>query len=417
VAAAPAPAVSAERLLEWAGEMEAAGRVDLAARALNALTTDPALPIRQEARFRLAQIAARAGRHPDAALLYRAILDEQPGAQRVRLELAAVLDRMGDEAGARQAIREAQAGGLPPDIARFVDRYAAALRARKRFGFSADIAVAPDSNINRATRSDTVGTVIGDFDLAEDAKARSGVGLALGGQAFFRTKAKGRANLILRGGANANLYRDGRFNDLGTVATVGPELRMGEERLAIEGGIAGRWFGGRAYSRTASVTVTWLHPLGRTAQLRTIASVGSIDNRRNPALDGMSYAVSVAGEKALCARTGIGMALAADRQALADPGWSTTGGRMSAFGYRELGRTTAILNLELGRLEADERLALFPRRRVDTSVRAVATLTARQFAFGQFAPLLRITAERNRSTVEIYDYRRKRFEMGITRAF
>jgi hypothetical protein len=151
--------------------------------------------------------------------------------------------------------------------------------------------------------------------------------------------------------------------------------------------------------------------------LRTIASVGSIASRRNPALNGMSYAVSVAGEKALSTRSGLGLAIAVDRQALADPGWSTAGGRLSAFGYREIGRMTAILNLELGRLEADQRLLLFPRRRVDTSVRAVATLTARQLALGGIAPLLRLSAERNRSTVELYDYRRTRVEMGITRAF
>ena len=69
---------------------------------------------------------------------------------------------------------------------RLVDRYSAALRAQKPLGASFELAIAPDSNINRATRSDTLGTVLGDFTLNQDAQARSGVGLALRGQVYGR---------------------------------------------------------------------------------------------------------------------------------------------------------------------------------------------------------------------------------------
>ncbi len=64
-------------------------------------------------------------------------------------------------------MRQAQAGGLPPEVARFVDRYSAALRDQKPLGASIDIAPAPDSNIDRATRSQTLGTVLGDFTFDE----------------------------------------------------------------------------------------------------------------------------------------------------------------------------------------------------------------------------------------------------------
>ena len=37
--------------------------------------------------------------------------------------------------------------------------------------------------------------------------------------------------------------------------------------------------------------------------------------------------------------------------------------------------------------------------------------------YEQASPLLRVTRERNRSTIEFYDYRRTRFELGVVRAF
>lgn len=55
--------------------------------------------------------------------------------------MARALELIGDEAGARRALRKAQAGGLPTEVARFVDRYSAALRARKPFGASLEIAL------------------------------------------------------------------------------------------------------------------------------------------------------------------------------------------------------------------------------------------------------------------------------------
>lgn len=392
-------------------------RVDQAEALYRALLSNPDPEIRAEARFRLATILAKRGRREEAARLLREILDEKPEAHRVRLELAALLDAIGDEAGARKALREAQAAGLPPDVARFVDRYAAALRARKRFGISADIAIAPDSNVNRATRSDRLGTVIGDFNLDPETRQQSGVGLALASQIFLRTRSRGRANLILRGSGTASLYRDSRWNDVGATVGIGPELRLGDERLTLEANLAGRWFGGRLYSTTTGITATWLHPLGRTAQLRSSISLGRVDSRQSALFDGTSLLLSTGWERALSARGGIGTLLTVERQALGDPAWSTSGGSISAFGYRDIGRLTGILNLQLGHLEADARLSLLPRRRIDTSFRASATIIVRRSGFGRFAPLLRLTAERNDSSVEIYAYRRVRAEVGITRAF
>jgi len=44
-------------------------------------------------------------------------------------------------------------------------------------------------------------------------------------------------------------------------------------------------------------------------------------------------------------------------------------------------------------------------------------VTLRQLQFQGFAPVVRFTIERNRSSIEFYDYRRRRTEFGVVRAF
>lgn len=405
------------QLLELAGQAQKSRDYSTADTAYRALFSDPSVEVRSEARFRLAMMFVGLKRLPEAATLLRAILDEQPSAQRVRLELARVLDLMGDEVGARRALREAQAGGLPPDVARLVDRYSAALRAQKPLGASIDIALAPDSNINRATRSPTLGTVLGDFVLDDEAKQRSGLGLALRGQGYARLSVASNANLFGRISGSADLYRDGEFNDVALAATFGPELRSGADRLSLEAGGLWRWFGGQAYSRAATISVNYSHPLGRKAQLRGTASMAFVDNRLNSLLDGRTYSASLSYERALSSRAGIGITLSADRQALRDPGYSTWAGQVTLFGYRELGPVTLVATVSHGRLKADERLLIFPEARSDRLYRASLGATFRNFRIGTFAPFLRATYERNRSTTEIYDFRKVRAEVGITRAF
>jgi tetratricopeptide (TPR) repeat protein len=409
--------MSPVQLFALAEEALKQGDMRTAEAAYKALATNPDRQIRSEARFRLGMVYAGARRLTDAASLFRQILDEQPKAQRVRLELARTLDVMGDEAGARRALREAQAGDLPADVARFVDRYSAALRATKPVGASFEIALAPDSNINRATRSDTLGTVLGDFTLDSDAKQRSGVGLAIGGQAYGRARLSDETNLLVRLSGKGDLYRQDAFNDIGLSVAAGPELRFGRSRVSADASMTWRWFGGTPYSRTASAAVNFLHPLGRTAQLRASAAIGRISNLRNSLQGGISFSLSATYERALSNRAGGGMTISGERQDLKDPGYSTTSGQLTLFAYRDFGRMTLVGTLGYGRLRADERLFIYPDRRADDLYRASLGATFRQLMMGGFAPFARVTHERNRSNIELFDYRRSRTELGFTRAF
>ena len=92
-------------------------------------------------------------------------------------------------------------------------------------------------------------------------------------------------------------------------------------------------------------------------------------------------------------------------------------GGSSAYLFRELGRTTLVGTLGYSHLEADERLFLYPERRIENRYSASIAATLRALHLGSFAPLVRLKWERNRSTVEIYDYRCVVAEFGVTSAF
>jgi hypothetical protein len=151
--------------------------------------------------------------------------------------------------------------------------------------------------------------------------------------------------------------------------------------------------------------------------LRSTAALGIIDNKRNPLQDGRSYALSASYERAVSTRSGVGVSLSGERQDLRDPGYSTAGGQLTLFAYRDFGAMTLIGTVGCGRLESDERLFIYSRRRVDDLYRASLGATFRQLTIGDFAPLIRVTYERNRSSIELFDYRRLRTEFGVTRAF
>ena len=409
--------LNAGQVMAVADQAAKHGDLATAEKAYGALAEDRDPEVRAEALFRHGMILAQAGELNRAALLFRRLLDQRPDASRARLELARTLDRMGDKDAAWREVRAVQASGLPPEVARMVDRYSEALRAARPFGASFQIALAPDSNINTSTRSDTLGTVFGDFEIKDASKAKSGIGLALSGQAYRRLSLGGDDALLARVSGTGNLYKRSDFNDVALDVALGPELQLGRNRLNVEAAATQRWYGMKPYMRSARLSVSLIRPIGRTTQLQLVGSAGLSDYRLNDLQDGKTFYGRIKLEHALSATTGIGVNLSAGRTVAKDAAYSTRDWRVGLVGWRDIGRATLTAEAEYGRLRADDRLVLLPEARADRYSRLTLGATFRHLTFAGFAPVTRFTIERNRSTVAFYDYSRKRTEIGISRAF
>jgi hypothetical protein len=410
--------LSALDVFTLADAARARGDFATAETAYRALQSDPDAELRTEARFRLGvMLADDLKRYTDAAIEFRRILDDKPNAARVRLELARVLAMNGNIAAAGRELRAAEAAGLPLEVEQLVRFYTNALVARKPFGGSLEVSLAPDSNINRATRSDTLGTVIGDFILDREAQAKSGVGLDLRGQAYFREGLQPGVDLLVRASAGGSFYREGQFNDVSAGLQIGPQYASGRDRITVSAGPTWRWYGKQLFTLSYGGNASWQHPTGKRSQVRVEGGLAHQSNKRNALQTSDTFSLSASLDRAFTARLGGGLSTYAFREAARDGGYSTASGGVSAYVFREVGRTTLVASGGYSHLEADERLFLYPRRRVEDRVNASFAATLRALHVGSFAPLVRVRWERNRSSVEIYEYKRIAAEVGVTSVF
>ncbi len=410
--------VTATQLFQLAEQLAAQGRLGEAERLLNLLAVNHDHQVRNEAHYRLALLLNSLGRNQEAAILLRRVVDSRPDAVPARLELARTLDLLGDKNAAWREVRAVQASGLPLDVARLVDRYSEALRAARPAGASFEIAIAPDSNINRLTRSDTLGTVIGDFEIDEDSQATSGTGLSFDGQVYRRfALGSGTHNFLVRVSGAADLYKKSNYDDIALDLAAGPELQFGNNRLVIEGAATQRWYGLDPYMRSARLSMSLIRPLGRRMQVQLVGSLGLADYATNDLQDGKTFFGRAKLERALSPSTGVALNLSAFRNSANDPGYSTTEWRSALLAWLDIGRATFTAEAEFGRLRADKRLILFPDKRSDRYYSFSLGATFRTFSLGGFAPMTRISFERNKSSIEFHDYERTRTEVGVTRAF
>ncbi|WP_349237681.1 porin family protein [Novosphingobium sp. SG707] len=408
---------TASQLFAMAERALAARDADTASTIYAALEHDPNPSLRNEASFRHANLLKKQGRLTEAALLLRTILDSEPNAQPARLELADVLAQMGDLTAARRELRQAQAGGLPPQVAQVVKQYAAALRSRKPWGGSFELALAPDSNINRATSATTLDTVIAPLNLSQDARQQSGLGVKESSQIYGRLDLGKSFTLVPRVSSQATLYQSSQFNDISASAQLGLEYRHRADRITPSAGYTWRWYGGNIYARTQSLSLDWLHPAGKRAQIDTTISLNRVRYATNSLQDGMIYTAAVSYERALSARSGASVTLSANRQTARDPGYATASGAVGGVYWHDFGKTTLFATASGSRLGADARLFLFPERRTDWYLRGGIGAVWRKVEVAGFSPVVRVAYERNWSTVGIYDFRRVTTDVGITRSF
>lgn len=408
---------SATDLFNLAETLKQRGTPQRAEPILALLARDPDSDVRNEARFRLAQMMEAKGRIRDAAVQLRQILDDRPDTPAVRVKLATLLHKLGDQDAARRELRAVRSAGLPPTVARFVDRLSASLQASKPLGFHVELALAPDSNINRSTRSDTLGTIFGDFTLDQDSKARSGIGAAVRGLAQARLPLAHNLELTGRASADANLYRDKDFSDISVDLSAGPEWRIGRTRLTAEAGVGQHYYAMKPYQRSLRIAGSMSRPIGSVSQARIDVAARWSDNRINDLQDGHGISTRLRLERALSPQMLVSGFVGVDRFIAKDDAYSTQSWSVGVTTFREVGRVTLIAGAEFGGLKAADRLALLPEKRSDRLTRFHVGAVFRQLEFAGFAPMTRLVIERNRSTIEYYDYQRTRTEFGISRAF
>lgn len=404
------------QLFDLAEKQYKAGDFAGAASILEVLTGDVHLQIRSEARFRLAAVREKMGKLDGAAEALRALLAEEPTANPARLELARILGRMGRTKAARAELAQAQAQGLPAEVEQNVRRFSSTLQSAKRRGISLELSSGPDSNINRATSSQYVDTIIAPFQLSPDARRQPGVGFAIGGQAFTRNNLLG-SDVLTRVGGHADLFTKRRFNDVQLSFDLGPELlgKFGQIRPALVH--ERRWYGGRLYSTGLGASAAWLVKIGSQTEFELNASRVRQSIETSRAQDGWRSSASIDLSRALGAAAGGRLTL---RYAALDARVRPESVRQFGVGLF-LGQRFKLASV-YGQLDYTRTFGLAPiflfgRTRRENRIDLVAGAVLHKVQLAGFSPLIRLTYCNSAANISIYDYQRTRLDLGISRSF
>ena len=393
----------------------------LAKTLATALGEDPAY--RFKAQFLLGYIAVETGDLKTGVREFRAALASQPGATRVRLELARALQLQGKDAAASYHYRLAQrADDLPPEIRATVNSSLALLRDRKPWALNVEVALVPDSNITGGTRSPTVDIDVGGgklpFTLGGNAVARSGLGQSARVVGTYRT-GTGRHGLLTDGEVSGVNYAGTSVDDYGAQLAFGPDLRTKSTVAYIQGVTAFRWYGGTLATKQAgaraSVQVT--RPKGDRIGL-------SVDARHstsmlNAAYDGWTGGIFATYERVI-AKSFIASASAFGR---------TDRLRQRAYSDNEYGLSLGVggelpkgINAGVSATISRARyfaplLAFSPEPRRDWRYGARAYVGVRSIRFLGFSPSVTYNYSRNDSSLQLYKSSRSRFSVALARYF
>lgn len=238
--------MNAAQLLQTTEKLVLESKFDEARPMIAALENAPELTM--ERRFLEGYVAVETGDLDTAIADFRAILSDHPKQTRVRLELARALMMKGQTQSADHHLRLAQEDqDLPPEIAATIRSTRGVIRDRRTWYFNLDVGIAPDSNINNATRLDRIDTIYQDVqvELNGDAKAKSGVGMMTGFTGGFRFRMNKRLAMLIDGDGLFSNYKGKDADDLTAQLAIGPELKVSEKTtVSVQALGAQRWYGG-----------------------------------------------------------------------------------------------------------------------------------------------------------------------------
>lgn len=412
-----------DQMVAAAEKLIARRRFEEAKPLIKALEMAPGYKL--QTRFLTGYIAAEQGDYAAAADQYKAILADDPGQTRVRLELGKAMLALGKAQSADKQFRLAgQDRDIPPELAKAIRGVRAVIRQQRAWRLDVDFGLAPDSNINNATAVDQVTVNLGGYSLPltldENAKARSGTGETATLSAGLRLPAgKDMAMLIDLDGSATN-YAGARYDDYLVQLAAGPEFTLSQKAsVSVEAVGAERWYGGSLASSQIGVKAGGQTLFGMTDRAGIQIDVRHTDARFDHGYDGWQGGLYGTYEHAMSKTLIVSAGLFGRRDWLAERAYSNTElGANFGFGGELAHGINFSLSGSLSRAAYDAPMSFFSAEaRRDWRGSARATLGDRSIRVLGFSPELSLTYARTKSNIDFFSTDRVRFRVALARYF
>jgi hypothetical protein len=352
-----------------------------------------------------------------AEAVFRRILDRDPRLLRVRLELARTLFMERKDEQADYHFRMAAGEHPSGQVIRNIIRFREAIRARRAWRFNFEVGLAPDTNINAATDKQTVDIYGLPFQLDPSGRAHSGTGQFVGGDASVRFNRDGRFPIYVGAYGRWVRYRDHEFDDSYAGMEAGPELELaGGQLRTIATGLK-RWYGNRPLVTSVGGRLDYEKLVGGDWTIGASLLARHIDYARRRDIDGWDAVARIAANRPLGPTLGSAW-IDVERNWANDPGQAYWRGQFGLGMVKEIGwGLRPQLSIDVARQLNDGPLAPFGKQRRDWLLEGSFSMYKRDWNFRGFAPSLSLTMTRNLSTLTLYDEKRLRGEVRLTKAF
>jgi hypothetical protein len=349
---------------------------------------------------------------------FRQALVIEPAATRIRLELARACYLARDYDNAMREFQLARAGNPPAGVVVSIDRFVATIRREKRWSYSVDLAVAPDTNINHATSARDAIIFGLPFDLDPNARGRSGVGLAAGGAVEFQPRLADTVRLRLGLVAERRQYLNTQFDDMTVEAQAGPRFVLPRWDISLLATEYRRWFGDRPYNDGLGGRIELTRFLSARTAVFMSASAEDLRYPHAPLYSGPAWSVTAGLSHALTPASSLSVRGGVSRQSARTPDLANRGW-FGGFDYqRDLkGGFSIEIAPEIVRWRYDAIDPFFWVRRSDTQEDVQLAVLNRRVTWKGFTPRLAYTFVHRKSSISLYSFDQNRLEVGLTRVF
>jgi outer membrane protein len=371
-----------------------------------------------EYEFLRGRVAFAEARYADAIAAFTGILYRRPNLTRVRLELARTYFAAHDLNRSEEQFELVLGSKLPGEASDNILGFLSEIEDQRLWRINFNIAIAPDTNINTATDSETVDIFGLPFSLSDEARASSGVGVQVQAGYEYRPYIIGQSRLNLATNIQRTEYNGANFDDTIISTHFGSRLRFGKTHYDLNWAAFRRWFGTRGFNSGIGGNMDITHRLSPRllGRLSVVSQVVNYD--QNPGQNGTVASVELGASYWLSTTGTIRGSFGVNYDFAVEDAFENTAYRIDgAYTHQAPIALTLTFGASAVLRQFDGINPTFLKRRSDQLYALRFHVVKRDIRIFGLSPYVSYSFTRSSSNIALFEYSRHRAQFGFMRLF